>query len=49
MGVLNLTIESAPTNPKDKANELLTTVIIKQVIIARLTSVLVIEFERDKE
>jgi hypothetical protein len=27
MGVLNLTIDRAPTNPRDKASELLTTVI----------------------
>ena len=32
IGVLNLTIDKAPTNPKERANEDLTTVIITQTV-----------------
>ena len=35
MGVLNLTIDKAPTNPKDNAREDLTTVIIKHTVRVR--------------
>ena len=36
IGVLNLTIDRAPTRPIDKANEDLTTEIIKTVLIATI-------------
>ena len=35
IAALNLTIESAPTKPRDKASENFTTVITKVVIIAK--------------
>ena len=35
IAALNLTIDKAPTNPNDNANENLITVITKQVIIER--------------
>ena len=40
IGVLNLTIDSAPTKPNDRAKELLTTVITKVVIKAMEIKVL---------
>ena len=40
MAALNLTIDKAPTNPRDNAIEFFTTIIIKQVVSARTMKLL---------
>jgi hypothetical protein len=45
MGVLNLMIDNAPTNPSDNASEDLTTEIIRKVIIPIVKIVLPIDWD----
>ena len=49
IAALNLTIDNAPTSPKDNASEDLTTVIINVVVIQRITKFLANNLLFDKE
>ena len=47
IGVLNLIIDKAPTRPRDRARDDLTTVIIKNVVVAIIIKVFPIDCDLD--